>query len=621
MRRRLALIVTSLAALLTPVAGAQAAFFPAEPIDGPTPDIRSVSDLDVARDGSGAVAYVRRDGGVDHIFVSRLVSGAWQAPERVDVGLEAASSQAAVAASDGGRLAVVFISGGVAFSVVRPAGAPGWTAPQQLAIAASAPSVDMSINGVAYTTFTSNGDVRAARLDRGATTFTVIDQPLDINAAAEAGTGTNRSKVAIAADGTGVAVWGESGHVYARRLYNGSLSAAPVDLTLDSLDGHAGGAATLPDVAIEDDSSFAWIAFRQAFANGTAPGTTLRAIGRRLRGSRLEDPVPFDGVSWGADGVEVPRITLSGKGDGVATVGTTSGSAISGLIKDDVLNAGLPVGGGGAPAQPVGAIAETLARVVGWVNVSDGTAHGVFYDDKPNVRTVPPAGPDTVLSSPAFGPVDYTTGFEVAGNRTGDFSFVFIQGAADERRLVGAVYDRPPGAIFSYTSSKSWRSITKAPLSWSAPLDLWGPLTYGIWVDGKQVATTQDTKAVVPPGVAPEGVHNWRVVATDRHGQSVTTVVKPLKIDTVAPVPTMSIKRNQRVTTVTAKARDVLPPSGKASGVKFVRIDFGDGSGIMQTGKATHTYRRTGKFTIKVSATDGAGNVGVVTRDVRIGGK
>jgi hypothetical protein len=258
---------------------------------------------------------------------------------------------------------------------------------------------------------------------------------------------------------------------------------------------------------------------------------------------------------------------------------------------------------------------------VGWVNVSDGTAHGVFYDDKPDVRTVPPAGPDTVLSSPAFGPVDYTTGFEVAGNRTGDFSFVFIQGAGDERRLVGAVYDRPPGAIFSYTSSKSWRSITKAPLSWSAPLDLWGPLTYGIWVDGKQVATTQDTKAVVPPGVAPEGVHNWRVVATDRHGQSVTTVVKPLKIDTVAPVPTMSIKRNQRVTTVTAKARDVLPPSGKASGVKFVRIDFGDGSGIMQTGKATHTYRRTGKFTIKVSATDGAGNVGVVTRDVRIGGK
>jgi hypothetical protein len=186
---------------------------------------------------------------------------------------------------------------------------------------------------------------------------------------------------------------------------------------------------------------------------------------------------------------------------------------------------------------------------------------------------------------------------------------------------VTAVYDRAPGTIFSYTSSKNWRNVTTSPLSWSPALDLWGPLTYGIWIDGKEVAQTQDTKAVVPPGSVPEGVHNWRVVAADRRGQSVTTVVKPLKIDTVAPVPTFSLKRKQRVATVTAKASDVLPPSGQAAGVKFVRIDFGDGSGFVEARKATHRYGHTGKFTIKVSATDKAGNVGVVTRDVRVGGK
>src|SRR3954466_12937808 len=101
MRRRLALIVTSIAAL-APAGAAHAAFFAGEPIDGPSADIRSVGDLDVARDGSGAGAYVRRDGGVDHVFVARLVNGAWQAPERVDAGIDASSSQPAVASSDGG---------------------------------------------------------------------------------------------------------------------------------------------------------------------------------------------------------------------------------------------------------------------------------------------------------------------------------------------------------------------------------------------------------------------------------------------------------------------------------------------------------------------------------------
>src|SRR4051812_12885312 len=153
MRFRLATIATTLAALI-PAATAQAGFFGSEPIDGPNPDIQSLGDVDVARDGNGAAAYVKRDGGVDHIYVSRLVNGTWAAGERVDAGLDAASSQPVVAASDGGRLAVVFISGGQAFAAVRPAGAPAWTAPQQLAAGASNPSVDMSIHGNAYTTFT-----------------------------------------------------------------------------------------------------------------------------------------------------------------------------------------------------------------------------------------------------------------------------------------------------------------------------------------------------------------------------------------------------------------------------------------------------------------------------------
>ncbi len=117
MRRRLAFIVTTLAALAAVRRRrARRGSSPATPVDGPSADIRSVGDVDIARDGTGAVAYVQRDGGVDHIFVSRLAGGVWQAPERVDVGLDAPASTPAVAASDGGRLAVVFIAGG---SLVR----------------------------------------------------------------------------------------------------------------------------------------------------------------------------------------------------------------------------------------------------------------------------------------------------------------------------------------------------------------------------------------------------------------------------------------------------------------------------------------------------------------------
>jgi hypothetical protein len=619
MRRRLAFIVTTIAALASVPAVAHAGFFAGEPIDGPSPDVRSVGDLDIARDGTGAVAYVRRDAGVDHIFVSRLTGGVWQPPERVDAGIDAPSSTPAVAASDGGRLAVVFISGGTSFAVVRQAGAPAWGAPQLLASGAADPSVDMSFNGAAYATYTVNGDVLGARMDRTGTTFAALSAPLDANPAAVAGDGSNRSRVAISADGTGVAVWGEAGHVYARRMYGTNPSTVVQDLTLPDLEGRPGGAADAPAVDIEDDSSFAWVTFRQQFIDGGV--AKPRAIGVRLRGSRADPPVAFDGLGWGGEGVQAPVVDLNGKGQGTATVGTTGGSALAGILKDDILNPARVLGGSGVPAEPVGAVAETTDRAVGWVNAGDGSVHGVFYDDKSSTRIVPGPGPDTRLTNPDLGAVDPAAGFDVAGDRTGDFAFAFVQGSADARRLVVAEYDRLPGAFAISTSSKNWRNVIKNPLAWGTALDLWGPLTYTVLVDGKPVTQTQTTKAVLPVGALSEGLHTWRITATDRRGQSVTTLVKPLKVDTVAPTVSFSVKRKQRAATVTAKAADVIPPSGNASGIKLVRIDWGDGSGFEQARKATHGYGHTGAFTVRVSATDRAGNVAVAERVIHIGGK
>ncbi len=627
MRSRLALTPLVLVLALAGAGTAQARFFAGEPIDGPSADLRFTGDVDVARDGGGAIAYIRREGPADHLYASRLINGLWQPPERIDAGLESPASQPAVAASDGGRLTVVFVSGGQVFSVVRPAGAPGWSAPALVAPTASNPSVDMSINGVAYTTFTQGGDVRAARLERDAPSFNVLAAPLDIDPGRAAGEGARRSRVAVSADGTALAVWGEDGgdgrtHVYGRRLFGVNLSTAPQDLTLDELDGRAGRSADSPDVDIEDDSSFAWVVFRQEFDDG---GTLRgRAIARRLVGSQFEAPTVVDGLGWGGESAITPRIDLNGRGEGVATNGSSSSfGALAAMLKDDAFFSGSSVGGGGVSPQPVGTVAETTDRVVGWLQgggvLGAATAvHARYFDDKPAERTPPLPGPEEILTNADFGGVDPEGGFDAVMNRAGDVVFAFIQGTGSDRRLMIATYDRAPGAFRGYSSQK-WRKFARPPLAWGPAFDLWGPITYHVEVDGQEVAQTQDTRITLPNVVA-DGERRWRVVAVDRRGQSTASPSRLLRVDATPPRVSFRVRRRGRAVTVTARANDVIPPGARASGVRYVRVYFGDRTRTVMARKWTHFYARGGAYRVRVSATDRAGNAKVVSRRIRVKG-
>ena len=378
----------------------------------------------------------------------------------------------------------------------------------------------MSINGVAYLTWSTGGDVLAARMERVATTFNGVPGPLDIDPAAVAGTGTGRPKVAVAADGVATVVWGEGGHAYARRIFELRLSTAPQDL---------GAGADEPDISSEDDSSFAWVVFRQ-------DGQT---IARRLVGSQFDTPVSLQA----AEGSEAPRVAINGRGVGYAGVaGTASAGAYGAVLKDDLFNPAVLLGGGFAAPAPVPAVAESGDGLIAFQQGDATGARSVVarpYDYVPASRLVTQPGAPAVLSDPALGQTDASRGLEAAADRAGDVAIAFVQGDGDGRQIVAASLDRAPGSFRASTSTK-WRKFARPPLKWGTAFELWGPLTYQVLIDNKPVAQTTSTGVTVPIVIA-DGLHRWRVVATDIRGQSASTPSRNLRVDATAPKVTYKI--------------------------------------------------------------------------------
>jgi hypothetical protein len=621
MRRRLLAVPAVLAGLLLVPSGAGAdvgQFVPAEAIDGP---VTALGDLDVARDGTGAVVYVKQAGGADHVFISRLDGGAWQPPESLDAGIPSASGQPVVAAGDGGKLVVAFISGGGLYTKVKPASNQPFTAPQLVTPSAVSPSIDLSINDVAYVSFTvptagGGGDVAVARKDRKATTFTVIPASLDIDPAREAGIGGGRSKVAVAADGVALVVWGEAGRVWARRVFEQRLSAAPQDATVDAAGPVPGGGADLPDVDVQDDSSFAWVVFRERFSD--SPGGHTRAVARRLVGSQFDPGVIVDGLGGfpTADDAGPPRIDINGRGDGYAASSGT-GTAFGAVLKDKKFNPGVPLGAGvSGQVLPVAAVDENGDGLIAWQN-ADSTVHARAYTNVRASRTVQAPQPDQPLTSLLGGGTDAAAGFEASADRAGDVAVAFVQGPPGARAVVVASFDRAPGA-FRINSGTSFRNVSAVPLKWAPSFELWGPVTYTVEVDGTVAARTTSPQITLPG--LPDGVHRWRVIAADRRGQVTATPLRVVRQDATAPRARITVsgpRRRGRPVRVVVRPTDANPARRPASGIGRVTIAWGDGRSTTAR-RATHRYGRARRFTVRVSVRDRAGNVVVVRRAITI---
>ena len=509
MRRLILLLSVLLALVLAPAA--QAGWFVADSVDGPG-EIDALGDVDIARDGMGGVVYVKREGGVPQVFLSRLVGGAFQAPVRLSSG--AAVSEAAVSAVDGGRLLVAWIAGGEVVGTVIASRSAVPTQPVVLGGAggASGLGVDLAINGNGYAIWSEPGgggaDVRAAFVAGSA--WAPLGAPLDIDPASSAGSGSSRPRIAVSAEGNGVATWAEAGadgrnHVHARRLFGTTLSSYPQDLTLAAFENQAAGNADSPDVDVEDDGAFAWAVFRQDV------GGRSRSIARRLRGTQFDEPYAIDaGVTSFA-----PRIDFSARGLGGAVAGTANNATFSAYLdKFDAFRTAVRIDQTPSGSQPSPVIAASeLGEVYAAWRTGGADGSGAVH-----VRRKPGEGafePEFAASNPAFGSVPPGQ-VAIGADRLGNTAVAMLQGAPGASRLTVAVWDRPPSrpGTRDYTVPRP----RGAAFKWTPGTERWGAQTFTLYVDGRRMGTTMRTQLRPRRALRP-GRHRYYVTATDRRGQ------------------------------------------------------------------------------------------------------
>ncbi|MGA9858219.1 MAG: hypothetical protein WBQ18_10190 [Solirubrobacteraceae bacterium] len=598
-------------------------------IDGPSSAIVSVNGLAMARDGTGGLVYLKSIGGTVHVFLSRLVSGAYQAPVQVDGGLLGSSSQPVVAAGQDGLLLVAFINGGQLYTVQAATSGTPLSAPAVLYPAARNPSISMSNFGKAYLAFTATdgaggGDVRAGYYYGGQ--WGLEPTPLDANPAAAAGTGTGRPQVTTAGDGVGIVAWGEGGHIITRKVTKTSPSPVAEQADVPNLNGAAEVTSTDPVIGSGGDSSYAAVAFQETFSSGGGAQQT-RVLINRLHGSQYDGIEQPDGLGTpGPEGSDQAQTAVTEYGAGFVTAehnqthqlfATTLGSNErfgQTLRVDSLPNGGTP--------DAVPATAGLVSNFIVWQQTP-----GVAGPAEIRLRYAPDGadlGPEEIISSSAQGATNADLGLVAAGDVSGDASATWVQGSGAATEIFAAQLFQPPGG-FVPAQSFSYARTARPTLAWSGAAELWGSPQYTVRIDGAPLPPTTGL-STTPPVTIANGRHVYQVTAVNLAGLSSTSASATVFVDTLAPRVRLRLKGSQvPKSTLHLHVTYFDPaPSGQTraatSGVAKVTVKWGDGSPTTRIRRtdAAHAYTRRRTFTIVVTAVDRAGNVTVVKHKVRI---
>ena len=472
MRKRLLTLALTGAALLVPAGAAGAA---TSSVDGPSadiPDMQSV-DVDMAPDGTAALAYLKQAGGMTHVYVSRYVNGAWTAAERVDTGLNVNPSRnVSVAVANGGKVVVSFLNApamlanGNLWTAIKPNSATPFAAPGLLVSAGGKyADLDLAPNGNGYAaigTFGNGGtSVFAKRLEGSTWSPVGADYPdfaggaldqTEANGAGEPGA-MRGARVASAGDGASAVVTfteetnvGEYA-VIARRL-TGTTRGPAVQANVPAFGGFnaASAGGDMADVDI-DGAGTAWVVWRQGMEYAPMANNP-RCLARPLTGNAFGNAQLIDALPTPLAGnaCEFPRIDVNADGEGIAagyhqmpphdvdlsrlTGGTWSAATEASTADND------------NPARTAAAMGENGSGLIAWRHDPGGGANVKILAR----TTLGGLGTELTLSNNAFGSVG-SSEIEAAAD-TGEQAVVaFVQGAAANARVVAAVVDLPRPTI------------------------------------------------------------------------------------------------------------------------------------------------------------------------------
>ena len=594
-------------------------------IDGPDPAILGLSGMAIARDGTGALVYLKAAGGAAHVFVSLLRNGSFQAPQQVDTGLAAPSSQPVVAVTNNGVTEVAFINGGTLYVVGTADLNSPFTAPAALAGGAANPSLSMSTFGKAYLAYTALGagghDVRYATFGSGG--WSVSPSALDANPADDAGSGTARPRVVCAGDGTGIVVWGEGGHIYARRVQGTSPSTTVQQADAGAVSGWNEVSADLPVVGAGGDSSYAAIAFHEVLASGASRQS--RVLVNRLHAGRLDGVSPADPLTTpGPEGATNPALAVTEYGYGLITAtGDTSHNLFATALGSNEQPGGASqVNTIGQVSSPdtVPAVAGTVSTLIAWQQDAGGGAQPEI-----RIRYAPDGvdlNPEQVVSTPDLGPTAAGQGLAAGGDVSGDAAIAWVQGSGASTRIVAAqLFQAPRG--FAPATAFAYATTPVPQFSWSPSSEQWGPVNYIVKVDGNVAGGTQAT-SLVPATPLTQGRHVWQASATNAAGLTVLARSSTVFVDSLPPRVTVKMAGSRTPGTalaVTATATDTPKglPKADGSGLATLTLNWGDRSRTVTAGhRLLHVYPRKGRYRLTVRATDRAGNRIVVTKMIVI---
>ncbi|MDQ6778580.1 MAG: PKD domain-containing protein [Actinomycetota bacterium] len=599
---------------------------PPTTIDGPNSAIQGLSGLSVSRDGTGGLVYLESVNGVDHVFVSVLTGGAFGAPAEIDGGLPGASSRPVIAAGDGGLLLIAFTNGNQLFVVSRQTSSAAFSAPQDLYNGAMNPSIELSIHSEGYLAFTaidgSGFDVRDLYYQGGQ--WQLASAPLNVAQADNAGTGAGAPKVAAAGDGEAIVAWGENGHIYARRVWYGMTSYVVAQADVPSLQGFSEVGADAPVIAVGDNSSYSDVAFRETFSNGSQ--TISRVLVNRMVGSAFQGVVQADGQSFaGGPGAMAPGISMMQYGTGFvtselqgpdqvwATLLGQNGAPRAAQQIDSLPNASAP--------YPTSAIAGDYTGLIAWQHDP-----GLLGSPDVRVRFYSNAtfGPELLASNPALGPTNAAEGLFAAGDHGGDVAIAYVQGTGSSTTIQVAQLVYPPGSFGIVSASSRYLTTTTPALMWTAPRELWGVTSYAVTIDGVAAGSTYGTTSFRPTVPLAQGPHSFAVAAVNAHGLTSSASPRSFFVDSLPPVGQLTLRGAEHVNAtlrlrVSYTDTQTGVPPADTSGVATVMVNWGDGtSNRIHVTTATHRYLRAGRYTMKITIIDRAGNQTVLSKQIRI---